>query len=269
MSWMSVALAAASGAAAAVLAMLIVGNQKERRALYAAVAVLLFFALNFVSRQYILPRLDGDFRSRNAEKELLEIPAFAAIKKYDPATFNSLLNELKQGLKEGQSESQLIGVIRSHMTGIIQSRLPGASGEAVLAYMKVMITELKTLQGEGGDLCFRFLFPQTSAEPLDGRKYFTKELQAKDLAALADVIRTSATERRPKPLEAEVMPTLRPIVAELSNEYGNDVQMLQNPTAPGTDKTKVCAITIKMYEKIFRLPDEDSGRLLRFLLTTS
>ena len=45
--------------------------------------------------------------------------------------------------------------------------------------------------------------------------------------------------------------------------------MLQNPTAPGAHKTKVCAMTIRMYEKIFRLPDEDSGKLLRFLLATS
>ena len=262
MNWTSIVLAAISGGLAGLIAMLVAGSPKERGGAYAGVFVVAFLVLNFISRQYILPRIEAN----SAESQLLEIPAFVAIKKYDSKTFYSLLGELKQGLKDGKSEIELIAIIRGQMTAIVASRLPTASDEAVVAYIKVMITELHELNQAGGDLCYRYLFP-TAATPFDPRQNLSKETQQADLAALADVIRTSATDPQPKPPEDLVAPKLQPIVAELNGQYGSDLQMLQNPAAPGVDKTKICAISTSLYEKILRLPASDSGKVLRYMMS--
>jgi len=112
------------------------------------------------------------------------------------------------------------------------------------------------------------LFPQRS-EPVDGRKYFSPETQAADLAALTEVIRSSNENPQPIPSEQEVTPALKPIYAELGKEHGNDLLMLQSPVVSDADKAKVCSMAMSLYSKILSLPESESGKILRFMLSRS
>lgn len=275
MNWISIGLAALSGALAAALASVLVRNPKEKRVYYAIVFIVCFAAFQALSRELISPHINAWNGARKAEAALLEIPAFQAIKQYDPSTYESLVADLREFIKkEAQSqvlgvrndESRIVGAVKRRIAEIVQKRLPSASDEAVVSYMSVMVAEMGELHRHGGDLCYRFLFPQHST-PIDGRKYFSKQTQEADLAALAQVIRTSAEKPQAIPREADVMPSLEPIIVELVKEFGNDMDMLRNPAAPTTDKAKVCSITIDLYSRVLRLPQNESSRVLRFMLS--
>ena len=250
------------------IASFVIRNPKEKRAIYTIVFVVLFAALQGLSREFIFPDLNAWNQARKAESALLEIPAYQAIKQYDPKTYDNVLSDIKSSIKKGVDESQIIGIIKGHIAGIVQKRLPSASDDAVVSYMTVMLTEMNELKSQGADLCYRFLFPQQYV-PVDGRKYFSKQTQDADLAALAQVIRTSAENPQPIPRDTEVMPKLEQVYLDLAKEYGNDIVMLKNPAEPNVDRTKICTMTMSLYSRILKLPTNESGKILRFMMSQS
>jgi len=265
MNWLSIGLAAACGAIAGLIAGLYTIGKKDKRTQFGAAFAIAFIVLYAISRVVLFPNLNAWYQARNVEAELLAMPTYQALKKYDREIYDKLIVDLKQGLKDGASEAEVITTMRGHMMKVVETRLPRASDESVVNYMGVTMKELEVLTKKGGDLCYRFLFPQ-SGGLVDPRQHFPKKLQEEDLAALTEVIRTSAEDPLPIPEESRFIPALQVIFTELSEEYGEDVQMLQNPTARGVNKRKICAMSAAMYDKIFALPRSESGPLLRFLL---
>ena len=266
MNWISVGLAGLSGALAALIAALAIRNPKKNRAAYAIVFFVSLAVLQVISRQYVFPDLNAWYQMRKAESALIEIPAFQTIKQYDTKTYEAMMSDIKEAIKKGTDESQIIGLMRGHVAGLVQKRLPYAADDAVVTYMSVMLTEIKELSEQGNDLCYHFLFPQQSA-PFDGRKYFSKQTQEADLAALAQIVKTAAENPQALPGEADAMPLLTPIFLGLTNEYGTDIAMLQNPTAPNVDKVKVCSMADGLYARILQLPQNESSKVLRFMLS--
>lgn len=273
MNWLNIGLAAVSGALAALLASLIVRNPKEKRTSYLVVFVMCFAGLQALSQGLISPHLVRN-RDRGLETALLESPLFKAIRQYEPNAYENLVRDLQEFTRrETQSrvagsridDAEITGAVRGRIADIAQKRLPTASDRAVVSYMGVMVAEIRELRRHGGELCFRFLFPQQST-PFDGRKYFSKEMQEADIAALVQVISSSAENPQLLPSRSDVEASLEPIIAELVREHGNDLSMLQNPSASSVDKGKVCSMTIDLYSRVLRLPMQESSRVLRFML---
>ena len=131
------------------------------------------------------------------------MPAYQTIKKYDPAAYEALLGSLRSGLRNKATAAQLIGQVRSHVTTLVQQRLPRASDEAIVFYMRVMVQEMKELNKKNTELCYQFMFPQKYGY-IDGRKYFSKQTQEADLRGLAAIIKTSAENPQAVPEESEV-----------------------------------------------------------------
>lgn len=268
MNWLSIGLAALAGGLAALVAQLLVGNPKQRRASYAVAFIVGFVVLNALSKQFILPELNTRHQSQEVEARLLVIPVYQAIKQYDPTTYAKVVNELKIGLKKGESESELIGRTRGYIASLVESRLPWASDDAVVSYVGVMIDEIAELNSKSPNLCYQFLFPQYFGH-LNGRKYFSPETQQADLSAFADVIRTSAENAQPVPEESEVLPDLETVMVEFYNSYGEDALLLDNPLTPGIDRGKVCDAVAALYRHILELPESESARILRYMLSSS
>ena len=259
------AIAALAGALAAIIAGLLVRDRKENRNWYVATFGVSFAVLFGLGNAFVEPRLNAWYQAHSAESELLESPAFRALKQHDRATYDKMLAEMKQSLKDGHSQAQINSTVRGHIVKVVGEKLPRASNESVVSYMRVMLIEMNELKEQGGDLCYRFLFPQQSG-PIDPAKHFSKKTQEADLAALAEVIRTSTENPQPVPPETEVISSLQPIYQELANEHGDDIAMLQSPTAASVDRGKICAMTETIYTNILRLPGDESGRVLRYLL---
>jgi hypothetical protein len=250
MNCVSAGLGAVSGALAVGVATILVRNSKENRSAYRIVIAVAFAVIYALSHQFVYPDLNAWYSSRQAESALLEMPAFQAIKQYDPNTYQTILADLRRGLKNGSDESQLIAQLRGHLDPVIDKRLLHSSDEAAAAFADVMFTKISELKAHGGDLCFRFLFPE-GLPPIDGWKYFTKKTREADSAALAQVVKTSAERPTPIPPESEVMPTLQLAHDALAKHFGEDVvQMLVEPYGAGVDKGKVCDMTIFLYSQL-------------------
>ncbi len=269
MNWASLGLAALCGALAGVLSAAVVSDPKENRGRYAGTFVVIFAMLFGLCRAFVLPKYEVWQGLRQAEAELQKIPAFVALKRYEPTTYGSLMEEVKGSLKDGLNEERIIAIFHGRMEQIVKKRLPVASNESVTEYMKAMMTELGELQKQGDDVCYRYLFPREGEIP-DGRQYFSQEAQQADLAALGQVIESAAKDPQRVPQDFEVNPKLEPIVQELAGEYGRDLGLLQQTNGlMVSDRRKVCAMTAGLYGKILRLPVKDSGMVLRYLMAKS
>ena len=129
----------------------------------------------------------------------------------------------------------------------------------------VMVDEMRELNGQDPNLCYRFLFSQQYGA-INPQKYVSKQLMDADLAALAEVIRTSATDPQPAPTEPEVAADLEIVVSQLQEQYGDNISILQNPQDPSVDKRVACGMMADLYAHVLKLPSPRNGRLLRFML---
>lgn len=267
MSGYAIAIAAAAGAIAALVAALLVRKPREKRVEFVVLFVVLLGGLNVVGQQFLLPRLDPSIRVGAAEKALLEIPAFQAIKQHDPATYATILAELRAGLARGLEEDQLIAQVKPKVEQLVVERLPKASDPALVAYIRTMVQELRELNRKDPNLCYQFLFPQQYGA-LNASQHLSPEILQADLAALVQVIETSARAPQSPPPAEEVAADLQAAVGALEQQHGaGAVAALQNLHDPAVPRAKGCALTADLYDHVLALPPERSGKVLRFMFS--
>jgi hypothetical protein len=225
-----------------------------------------FFAIQKLSEAYILPSLHAWNNARKAESVLLETRVYQVIKQYYPETYERILYDFKRAAQKEIGVSEGKAKLREHIFELLGERLPYATDEAVASYMQVMLMQMSELNKRGGDLCYRFLFPKESGG-IEVGKYFSKEIQEADSSALTQVLKTSAENPQPIPLENYAMPKMEAIYRELAREYGIEIYMLQNPTGPNVDKTKVGLMAFRLYSRILELEPNESGKILRFMFS--
>jgi len=265
---MSIAIAMVSGAVAGAIAYMIAGAPKDDRGKFSVTFVITFVAIFALSRVYVLPQANAWYGVRNAEAELQQHSAFRAIKKYEPKTYQAMIDDIRKSLLKGGSQEEAIAAARIHMIGLVQRRLPTASNESVAVYMDVTMAELRALQKKGGDFCYRFLYPQ-SGPPFDISRQLSKKMQKDDLDALAKVIESSATNPQPLPDQQQIVARLKPIYSRLVEEYGEEVDLLKNAAGATAeaDKRKICEMTGSLFDMILAHSAEESGGILRYMLS--
>lgn len=268
MSWIGVVVAlVCAGLAGAATVFALRGRTREASH-YAALWLVLAGLLFFASQQFVTPSLQARYDASRVDESLSSHAAFAAIKKHDPQTYGRIMAELREGLLDGQSQGVLIERVRAQVTTLVQQRLPLASDEAATEYVRVMVQEMHELRSHGGDLCFKFLFPQPG-EGLNLTRYVSVNLRDADAAALSQVVRSSTVSPQPVPQKAEVLVRMQPVMTALSARYGRDLALLEQPQAPGVDRDKLCSINIDMYTVILQMPPADGGKLIRYLMSQS
>lgn len=202
------------------------------------------------------------YDEHSARSALLEQPVYRVLKKYEPAVFDKLVEEYKVYERDETRRENFINLANSEITLAATRSLAHASQDSVLALMKDMIATARRLQKEPGDVCFRYWFPQVSG-PADIAKHIDEAAQAHTLELMGEVIRTAAVNPSPLPSPDAVKDNLANVINATYEQYGTDAQMIAHADDARTDRTKVCAITISVYERIMSLPPTESGELLR------
>lgn len=266
MSWISVVAALVCAGLAGVIVMLALRGRKRETSHYAGLWLLLAGLLFAATQHFITPTLQARYDASRVDESLSSHAAFAAIKKHDPQTYDRIMAELREGLLAGQSQGVLIERVRAQVTSLVQQRLPRASDEAATEYLRVMVQEMQELRRQGGDLCYRFLFPQPG-EALNLTRHVPLTLRDADAAALSQVVRSSTVSPQPVPQRAEVQPRMQPVMSALSARYGPELALLERPQAPGVDRDKLCSINIDLYSVILQMPASDGGKLIRYLMS--
>jgi hypothetical protein len=268
MSWIGLVVAAICAVLAGVITTAVLRHRTKEKLHYVGLWAALLAVLFGAASQLITPALQVRYDVSRIDASLSSNAAFSAIKKHDPLTYDRIKGELRDGLLKGRSQPELIELLRSEVSILVQQRLPRASDEAATEYMRVMVQEMAELRRHGGDLCYRFLFAQPG-QGVDLTRYVSANTMEADYAALSQVVRSSVVAPQPVPQKSEVEPRLQPVVALLAARYGRDLALLQQPQAPGIDRDKLCGISIDMYTAILQLPVADAGKLVRYLMGQS
>lgn len=266
MSWISVAAAVVCAALAGLIAVFALRGRTREKSHQAAVWVVVAGLLFMGAHLFITPKLQARYDASRVDASLSGHAAFAAIKKHDPQTYGRIMSELREGLLKGRSQPELIEFVRAEVTTLVQKHLPRASDDAATEYMRVMVQEMSELRRQGGDLCYRFLFPKPG-EALNLTRHVSANTRDADAAALSQVVRTAIVSPQAVPKQSEVAVRIQPVMTALSARYGSDLALLQQPEAPGIDRDKLCSINIDMYTVILQLPIADSGMLIRYLMS--
>jgi hypothetical protein len=197
-----------------------------------------------------------------AETALLEQPAYRVVKRHAPGVFAELLEEYLRYQRDEESLDRYVNFAHEKISGAATRAMPRASQESVLALVRDMLATARKLERAPGDACFRFWFPEVAGAP-DVAGHVDAAARMRSLDLMAEVIRNAAESPQPPPDAQAVKQNLAGVVEQTYQLFGPDAQMLANASDPRADRTKMCAITNSIYERILQLPPAAAGDLLR------
>jgi hypothetical protein len=213
---------------------------------------------------FAAPRVQGWYDARNAESTLLALPVYRVLKEHESETYARLLDEYRRAARDKSRFDIFTSIANSEISAAATRRVAHASQDALLALMNDMLANMKRLQKQSGEQCFRYLFPRI-AGPADISRTLDEPSQRHTLDLMAEVIRTSAVNPVAVPPAADVQDKLQPVIDAVSVQFGADTQLMSHPEAPGADRAKICNITIALNERVLQLPPADATAVLRTL----
>ncbi|WP_145523262.1 DNA gyrase [Yersinia rohdei] len=222
--------------------------------------------IGIIYYQYINPNWLRENERTQVEQSLNSFPVFQTLKQQEPALYAQLIDNYIKSKQEGHSEQQLIDEMKQSVTELTVQRIQRASDENVIGYMTVILEELRYYQANNRseNLCFKALFPQVSGG-VNTSKVLPQELLERDLDSINRLF-TGSTGELIKPKNQDYEDKLNIIVAQMQQQYGDDLRMFSNPAAPDVDREKICNMAIDMYSEILKLPPDDAGAILRSML---
>lgn len=202
------------------------------------------------------------YEQHRTESRLLAQPVYRVLKDHDRSLYDDLLARYRLLQREEDSNDRFINFANAEISKTATNSLARASQEPVLALVRDMVSTAKKLQARPGDGCFQFWFPNIAGPP-DVANVVDADAQSQTLGLMADVIRSAAETPAPPPDTEKVKDNLANIINAVYAEYGADAQMLAHAEDPRIDRSKVCTITISLYERILQLPPAEAGDLIR------
>lgn len=250
------------GALAVGLARLIVKPEPGARAsLFGMLVILLLIAGQFVGYKYVRPRAQAMIAGQTLDDQ----PLYRTLRKYEPAIYERLERGFKTAVKTGKQEEFMQTAI-GEVAQLAQKHLSKASDKSINDFMAHAVVQLKALQHKPNDACFRMLFPQVAGTA--DFSVLPKSMVDANATYLEAVLISAIEHPQPPPPEQETMTVLKPILMSMAQRYGQDLQMLGRPAAAtGSDRGRVCEISIDLYDQILALPDDQSADVLRLMIS--
>lgn len=203
----------------------------------------------------------------NIEAEFAKNPLFSTLQMYEPAIYDRLMSEIRTGLQQGRSQAELREKILPLVQSVYMQRLPYGSDSALRSFTGLMLEQMNVLYSVDPAICYDYVYGKGRDAKLNVTKYFSKELQQKEFSIMAEVIRSAAGQTS-RPNEKQIERQLTTVFASIAQRYGDDAQMLTDPKIGRTNKAKTCELTYELYQTILRLPERESGALLRFMFAS-
>ena len=197
-----------------------------------------------------------------AESALLEQPVYRVLKKHEPAVFDTLVEEYKVYQRDETRRENFVNLANSEISLTATRNLAHASQESVLALVKDMIATARIMQKAPGDTCFRYWFPLVDGPP-DVAKFIDAKSQAHTLELMGEVIRSAEENPVPLPEAGNVKENLANVINATYEQYGADAQMMAHADDERVDRSKVCTITISVYDRILALQPTQAAELIR------
>ncbi|WP_147199074.1 hypothetical protein AAGQ96_15230 [Pantoea sp. MBD-2R] len=240
---------------------------KISRRLAALCGFILLFAGNMTYFGVIAPQHQRQAKLAATEKRLADMPAFRTIKVQQPELFQQLQQEFNAALQEGMNEQQALEVLRPALSDLINQRISYVSNAQLHSFMQISLEEMKLIRQKSAQLCYRFLFPQINGG-INTSEVLPQALRDREMAALDTFLMQSRGAKQPMDI-ARSRADLQALVGTLYGKWGSDLQTLNSPAEAGVDKSKLCDMTIDLYQSVLALPVNQSAGVLRIILDAS
>jgi len=198
----------------------------------------------------------------SARSALLAQPIYHVIRKHEPQLFDKIVEEYKVFERNESRREDFVNFSNYEISLAATQHLAHASQESVLALVRDMVSTARALEKKPGDTCFRYWFPLVSGPP-DVASVIDAKSQAHTLELMGDVIRTAEENPVPLPEAGNVKDNLANVINATYEQYGADAQMMAHADDERVDRTKVCTITISVYDRILALPPGQAAELIR------
>jgi len=191
---------------------------------------------------------------------LLSISAFKVIQRYDPETYNNIVDSLDDQIKRGASQIELQETISSYTQIIAIRSLASSSNDALVQFAKAIVDILRKLEQIDPILCLKNLYPEQYGA-LNVARYLSEEEMAPMMDALSNVI-VDAYEKKNPPVDTSAAELLMFRVGSRLGKYADYLEPgeLQNRE----QYRQHCDATIKFYELILTEDKATAGNGLRF-----
>jgi hypothetical protein len=201
----------------------------------------------------------------NVEQMLRRDPLYAAIAESEPEVYQQIAAAVKEGFERGQSAAELRTRTIPLIQQVYRKRLPFASDEAVVAFVRLLLDQMAVLNRTDPEKCRAFLFPDANAT-VDFRPELGPDLLQREMAVMEQVIRSAASGEWRPPGEAEVGPMRAEVFRQLALSWPTeDLDQLAHLDRRGADAARVCRVCGGLYRAIADLPSEKAGPMFRSL----
>ena len=197
------------------------------------------------------------------------MPSWQVLKEQDPRFVTRIREQILTMQKAGDSEQDIIDVVQPQILSLQMSRLQYAPDANAVAYMKINMEQTAAIQKVSDDACFRFLFPGVKGG-INPMRVLDKDMMQRRMQADAEMMRAGWSNDRHTvtPEEhAAAVEYVRPIMQELTVQYGKDIRLLVMPeNAVGKEKL-TCEMVQAMWGKVLKLPEQKAARVIRRAVT--
>ncbi|MDO5686301.1 MAG: hypothetical protein Q4G42_02765 [Neisseria sp.] len=202
------------------------------------------------------------------QQELDQIEVFRTLKSKDRATYDAIAATIYRNVEQNQSFDTTVWQAIQALDASLQKYIVRTSDTALRNYLNALTIQLKTLRAHDPNLCYHILYqPQGRLEEMNKVLQQSRRQEQAVMSALNQVI-LDYDPARPLPSEAETQIYLEATFLKISEKYGADAGMLANPTAPGTDKAKLCDMSIDLFDTLMAYPDPHATNSWKVLLST-
>jgi hypothetical protein len=147
----------------------------------------------------------------------------------------------------------------------VAERLPEMADDVLKQYVELVVEEIDALRRTGGDLCYD-LIQQQGANGVRAYEALPPRLRIRESAMIDRVLRSP---RKEHPIlsgdEADV--ATAPLMEELEDVYGEDVEILDDDELFAANKELGCRIHRDLLALTLRLPLETAAPLWRFMFS--
>lgn len=200
------------------------------------------------------------------ENTLADFPLLEEIKKVDSKSYEIIKEEMRNAMRNGVSSDEAIYRVSPILLQFGMKYIPVSSDDALIRCMEVLTRTMDELTQRDPSQTYKWLFPEQYGY-VHAEMYVEKETANLMMNALADVVRTGASNPKTAIDAEEAEKTLEIIFSRLFIKYGMELEALSDVHSPQVDKKRACDLMIDFYTEILRLPRRESCTLFRYILT--
>lgn len=167
------------------------------------------------------------------------------------------------------AERRMRGLTMWAATNVVTKTAPHAADRPLIRMMHLQLEIVRRIAKAQPNGCYYFSQKATDPEAIEQTSaLIPTELKMRYYAVAADVIESSERDHAVPMPEREAVPLVMGVVSRVQRSTGGDVinTMIRMKKASNSGHQAVCGAQIAVIEEILRLPEEQAGGLLRWML---